>query len=449
MNDPQDRNDANAPHPPRVGEGGPRAARWERSGAASRRDFLRTAGVVTVGALLPGWRSAYAHPGVRCQARSSAFALQSPRVMGANDRIRIGAIGCGSMGLAHLRSMVDQSETNEENIQVIAVCDIYEPRKNAAKALTGGTVYHDYRKLLENKDVDVVLIATPEHWHAQQVIDAMEAGKDLYLEPPIVRHLEDAKNVYQTALRTKRIIQVGSQSTAEEKWSKANELIKAGKIGKPVWSQISACRNSREGEWNDHIDTDASPSNLDWNAFLGPAPKRPFDTERFFRWRKFEDYSAGITSELFPHVMHPLFIALDLDLPTRVTATGGIYVHPDREVPDTIHLLADFPSGHTMLVVGCTANEQGLETMIRGHKANMYLGGDAVVIRPEPVYADEIEETREAVPALSIDPMRANEKNLWQSVRSREKPRCPIDLAYKVPVTVGLAELAYRQNRGS
>jgi predicted dehydrogenase len=419
MNDPQDRNDA------KTGPGG----------AASRRDFLRTAGAVTAGALLPGW------------ARSSAFGLQSPRVIGANDRIRIGAIGCGGMGTAHLRSMVDQSKKNEANIQVIAVCDIYEPRKNQAKTITGGTVYHDYRKLLENKDVDVVLIATPEHWHAQQAIDAMEAGKDLYLEKPMVRHLADAKKVYQTALRTNRIVQVGSQWTEEDKWRKANELIKAGKIGKPVWSQTSYCRNSKEGEWNYHIDNDASPGNLDWNAFLGSAPKRPFDKDRFFRWRKYWDYSAGITSDLFPHVMHTLFIALDLDFPTRVTATGGIYVHPDREVPDTIHLLADFPSGHTLLVAGCTANEQGLETMIRGHKANMYLGGDAVVIRPERTYAEEIEETREAVPALSIDPMRAHEKNLWQSVRSREKPRCPIELAYKVHVTVGLAELAYRQNK--
>jgi predicted dehydrogenase len=426
MNDPQDRNET---PPSKPGAG------------ASRRDFLRTAGAVTAGALLPGWGT------VRCQARSSAFALQSPHVIGANDRIRIGAIGCGGMGSAHLRSMVDQSKKNEENIQVIAVCDIYEPRKNAAKALTGGAVYHDYRKLLENNDIDVVLIASPEHWHAQQAIDAMEAGKDLYLEKPLVRHLEDARKVYQTALRTKRIVQVGSQWTEEDKWRKADELIKAGKIGKPVWSQTSYCRNSKEGEWNYHIDDDASPGNLDWNAFLGTAPKRPFDKERFFRWRKYWDYSAGITSDLFPHVMHTLFIALDLDFPTRVTATGGIYVHPDREVPDTIHLLADFPSGHTMLVAGSTCNEQGLETLIRGHKANMYLGGDAVVIRPERVYAEEIEETREAVPGPAEDPMRVHEKNLWKCVRSREKPHCPIDLAYKVHVTVGLAELAYRQNK--
>jgi predicted dehydrogenase len=400
----------------------------------TRREFLKTAGVVTAGALVPGL------------AQSRAFGLAPSRVIGANDRIRIGAIGCGGMGMAHVRSFVDQQKKNEENIQVIAVCDIYEPRKNEARSRTGGALYHDYRKLLENKDVDVVLIATPEHLHAQQAIDAMEAGKDLYLEKPICRHLDEARKIYQTARRTKAVVQVGSQWTQEEKWQKAKEAVKAGKIGKPVWSQTSYCRNSTEGEWNYGIDGSASPENLDWNAFLGSAPKRPFDKDRFFRWRKYWDYSAGITSDLFPHVMHTLFIALALDFPTRVVATGGIYVHPDREVPDTIHLLADFPSGHTMLVAGCTANETGLDTLIRGHKANMYLGGDAVVIRPERVYAEEIEESREQVPGVG-DPMRAHEKDLWKSVRSRQAPRCPIDLAFKVHVTVGLAELSYRQNK--
>jgi predicted dehydrogenase len=402
--------------------------------AASRRAFLRAAGVATAGALMPGW------------AKSNAYALAPPRVIGANDRIGVGAIGCGGMGMTHIKSFLDQAKKSEENLQVVAVCDIYEPRKNQARSLTGGALHHDYRKLLEAKEVDVVMIATPEHLHAQQAIDAMEAGKDLYLEKPICRHMEEAKKIYDAAMKTGRIVQVGSQWTQEEKWTKAGELIKGGKLGKPVWSQTSYCRNSMEGEWNYGIDEGASPDNLDWNAFLGTAPKRPFDKDRFFRWRKYWDYSAGITSDLFPHVMHTLFLALALDFPTRVTATGGIYVHPDREVPDTIHLLADFPSGHTMLVAGCTANELGLETVIRGHKANMYLGGNQVVVRPERTFAEEVEESREGTADIG-DPMRAHEKDFFRSVRSRKQPRCNIELAYKVHVTVGLAELAYRKNK--
>jgi predicted dehydrogenase len=338
------------------------------------------------------------------------------------------------------------AETKEENIQIVAVCDIYDPRKNRAQTTTNATLHHDYRKLLENKDIDAVWIATPEHWHAIQAVEAMQAGKDLYLEKPMVRYVDEARKVYETAVRTGRIVQVGSQGTTDPKWQRAKALIKEGKIGTAVWSQTSYCRNSVRGEWNYSIDADASPSNLDWNAFLGPAPKRPFDKDRFFRWRKYWDYSAGITSDLFPHVMHPLFIAMDLGFPTRVSATGGIYVHPDREVPDTIHLLADFPSGHTMLVAGSTANETGLETLIRGHKANMYLGGNGVVIRPERTFAEEVEELRETIPAPERE-IPAHQKNFLKCVRTREQPNCPIELAYKVHVAVGLAETAYRESK--
>jgi predicted dehydrogenase len=348
--------------------------------------------------------------------------------------------------MAHVRNLMSLASTNEENLQIIAVCDIYEPRKNAAATRTSGTVYHDYRKLLENKDVDAVLIATPEHWHCQQAVDAMEAGKDIYIEKPMVRYLDEATKVHRAAVRTGRIVQVGAQGTEEAKWAKARDLIRAGKIGKPVWSQTSYCRNSVSGEWNYRIEDGANSDNLDWNAFIGPAQKRPFDKDRFFRWRKYWDYSAGISSDLFPHVMHTLFIAMDLDFPTRVAATGGIYVHPDREVPDTMHLLADFPTGHTMMVAGSTANELGLETLIRGHKANMYLGSDEVVVRPERTFAEEVEESRDPTQSPR-NTIRAHEKNFLQCVRSREKPTCHIDLAYKVQVAISMAEQSFRQNK--
>jgi predicted dehydrogenase len=367
-------------------------------------------------------------------------------VIGANDRINVGVIGCGGRGMSHVRMMVRQNnEFKADNIQVIAVCDIYEPRKERARSMTGGQLYHDYRKLLENPDVDAVVIATPEHWHARMAVDTLEAGKDIYLEKPMVRYLDEARKLYMTTKRTGRVVQVGSQASSQDKWYKAHDLVQAGKIGKPVWSQTSYCRNSVGGEWNYRIEDGAIPDNLDWKAFLGSAPKRPFDKDRFFRWRKYWDYSAGITSDLFPHVMHPLFIAMDLDFPTRVTATGGIYVHNDREVPDTIHLMADFPSGHTMVVAGSTANEQGLETMIRGHKANMYLGGSEILIRPERTFAEEIEESR--TPAPGGESTEAHFHDFFRCVRSREKPHCNIDLAYRVHVTVGLAEQAYRQNK--
>lgn len=415
----------------------------------SRRDFLKKAtGVLGIGALASNFKP------------SQAFALAgSQRVISANERITAGFIGCGSMGHAHMRTLVRAIQSGEENAEIIAVCDIYDPRKESAqktcerqwegKSTTGKVeVFHDYRKLLERRDIDVVWIATPEHWHARMAIDAMEAGKDIYLEKPMTRYVNEAKAVYQTALRTKQVVQVGSQWTSEPKWRQAGELVKQGKIGKVVWSQTSYCRNSREGEWNYGIDPNAKPGvNLDWDAFLGPAPKRPWDPERFFRWRKFWDYSGGIVTDLFPHVLHTLFLVIGEEFPTRVMATGGIFVHFDREVPDTFHMMAEFPSGHVIVVAGSTVNEWGLELVVHGHKANMLLGVSDIVIKPERVYADEVEPMR--VPTEPVpDVLRAHHKNFLECVRDRTKPlNCPIDLAYKVMVTVGLAELSYREGR--
>jgi predicted dehydrogenase len=199
---------------------------------------LRAAGTTAAGVLLAP------------AARASTQPVAPPRVIGANDRINVGVIGCGGRGMSHVRMMVRAAERKTENIQVVAVCDIYEPRKERARSMTGGTLYHDYRKLLENKDIDAVVIATPEHWHARQAVETLEAGKDLYLEKPMVRYLDEARRLYLTTKRTGRVVQVGSQASSQEKWYKARDLVLAGKLGKPVWSQTSYCRNSVGGEWN-------------------------------------------------------------------------------------------------------------------------------------------------------------------------------------------------------
>jgi predicted dehydrogenase len=399
--------------------------------ASTRRVFLQQAGVATAGVIAGGL------------AKSPVYGLAPARVIGANDRIHIGHIGCGGQGGTHIRLLKEQA--SEQNIQSIGVSDIYDRRLNQAKATTGGEAYHDYRKLLENKDIDVVWIATPEHWHAKQATDALEAGKHIYLEKPLCRYLDEALKLHATAKRIGKVVQVGSQGCTDPKWHRAGELIRQGKLGKIVWSQGSYCRNSQDGEWNYHIDDDATESNIDWPAFLGSAPKRPFDRERFFRWRKYWDYSAGITSDLFPHRLHPLLLAIGPEFPTRVSCTGGIYVHKDREVPDTTHMIADFPSGHTILIAGCTANEQGLEDMIRGHKATMYLGGNSVEIRPERVFADEVEGLKEQVG--TGEDIAAHERDFLQALRTGKKPNCDIDLATKVQVTISMAEMSYRQNK--
>jgi len=373
-------------------------------------------------------------------------ALSYRNVLGANGRINVGVIGCGGMGSHHLRRLVNASEAGELNVKVIAVCDIYEPRKLRAKETCGGTAYHDYRKLLDNKDIDVVWIAVPDHWHARMSIDAMEAGKDIYCEKPMTRYWHEAKEVYRTVLRTRRVMQIGSQGCSDNSWKQAHELIKEGKIGKLVWAQTSIGRNSKAGDWCYHVDVDAGPHNLDWNAFLGSAPKRPFDPERFFRWRKYWDYSGGIATDLFSHVLHALIKAIGPEFPRRVVAGGGVYVHKDRETPDTFHMIADYPGEYSVVVVSSQANEQGLPVVIRGHEATMYLSGGNISIRPERIYAEDREELTVKVKPVG-DVLAAHHRNFLECVRTREWPNCNAELGYKVAVAYLLSVECYRENK--
>jgi predicted dehydrogenase len=407
------------------------------SDSTTRRQFLKTVGGAAAGLLAAGLST------------RPTTAQAEARVIGANDRILIGHIGVGGMGMAHVRSLKSQREA--VNAQGIAVCDIWEKRKKDAQAeleLPDNAVYHDYRKLLESGEIDVVVIASPEHWHAQMALDAMQAGKDVYLEKPMTRHLDDAIKVYRTAQQTGRIVQVGSQGCTDEKWHIAGEMVKAGKIGKVVWCQGSYCRNNPDGEWNYPIDESATPDNLDWKAWLGSAPDCPFSLERYFRWRKYWDYSGGILTDLFPHRLHPLFIAIGGgDFPTRVVCVGGNVIHKDdREVPDVTHLMADFPGGYSMVIAGTTENEQGLQDVVRGNKASLYCGGDTVQLQPERPYADEVdsEEKKRTGPGEDIS---AHESNFLECVRTRKAPNCNLDLALKVQVTVSLAERSYRENK--
>ncbi|MCL6518515.1 MAG: Gfo/Idh/MocA family oxidoreductase [Armatimonadetes bacterium] len=393
----------------------------------SRRDFLK--GSAATGAALS------------LGVYGGNAALAEPKVIGANNRILVGIIGCGNKGTSHLRGLVQKSK-NEGKVAVVAVCDIYERRKQRAKEISGAEVYHDYRKLLERKDIDAVVIATPDHWHAPMAIDAMQAGKDVYLEKPMTYTWEEAKKVAQVAKETNRVLQVGAQSCSDDRWWQANKLIKEGAIGKVLWTSASFCRNSVKGEWNYPIDEDASPDNLDWNAWLGPAPKREFDKERYFRWRKYWDYSGGIATDLFYHTLSHLQIALGPEFPKRVSAGGGIYVQHDRDVPDTFHMIIDYPSDHSIVLCSSMANRQGITEMIRGHEATMYFEEPGVVIRPENEFKDLKQEIR-----VALNERPSHMDNWLDCIRTRNKPHLDADTAYKVMVAIALGVESYRKEK--
>lgn len=394
----------------------------------SRRDFLKG--------------SAAAGAAVGLGLYGSQAAMASPRVLGANDRILVGFIGCGNRGTYHLNSLVGKSKDPANKVAVVAVCDIYEARKQRAKDKTGGEVYHDYRKLLERPDIDAVVIATPDHWHARMAIDAMEAGKDVYLEKPVTYTWQEAKEVAAVVKRTGRVLQVGAQSCSDDRWWQANKAIKEGAIGKVLWSSTGYCRNSTRGEWNYPIDEGANPDNLDWKAFLGSAPNRPFDKERYFRWRKYWDYSGGIATDLFYHQLSHMQIALGPEFPRRVSAGGGIYVQHDRDVPDTFHMIIDYPTDHSVVLSSSMANRQGVTELIRGHEATIYFEDPGIVIRPE----DEFKEQRQEI-QVAREPRLGHMENFLDCVRTRNKPHLDADTAYKIMVAIRLGVESYRKEK--
>lgn len=332
--------------------------------------------------------------------KSGAMATAvAPAVLSAQPNskvVNIGIIGLGSISRSHIQ----QLQQLKDKARIVAVCDIYKPRLDWGMTVTRVTGYHDYRDLLADKNVDAVIICTPDHWHAHMAIDAMRAGKDVDVEKPMSLTIDEAREMVRVSEETGRILAVDSEHTAHGIWEPARAAIQAGVLGKLLWSQTSRSRNSVEPPWNYSIDGDASPENLDWERFLGPAPKRPFDAERFFRWRRYWEYSGGIATDLYVHHITPLMKVTGPEFPARAAASGGNWQFPPDalEVPDTFIMTMDFPSGHTMVCGGSLANSVELPIVIRGHEANIFFHGpdqrrpDYLVIEPEAPFVDDFRE---------------------------------------------------------
>jgi predicted dehydrogenase len=427
-----------------------------------RRDFIKKTGALGTGVLLAGQAIA-----------KSARKMSGTRVLGANDRINIGLIGCGGRGRSDAESFKNYADANNNACQILAVCDVYERRKRETAEKYGAKGFLDYRELLALPDLDAVIIATPDHWHARIALDAMDRGKDVYLEKPMCHTIREVKQLMETVHETNRVLQVGSQTTSADQWWKAKKAIADGMIGKMIMSQGSYHRNSIEGEWNWPIDADSGPdgkgdSYIDWKTWLGPAPKRAWDPDRFFRFRKYWDYSGGIATDLFFHVVAPLNICWDKpQFPTKVTASGGKYVFAnDREVPDTFHVVAEYPEGHSLVLSSSMANSQHIPGLIRGHEGTiimvehgMFEGSTPdIVVRPEkvrvegqqqrqtfPDYKFGSEEIR--IPVDQYDAMQAHIGNFLQSMRTRQKPHLDVDTAAHAQILISLAVDSYREGR--
>ena len=238
----------------------------------------------------------------------------------------------------------------------------------------------DYRKILDNKDVDVVLIATPDHWHAKMSIDAMEAGKDVYCEKPMTHTIDEARRVAETAKKTKQVFTVGVQSTADPRWRMANQMITDGKIGHVMQAQTSYHRNSNEGQWRYYpLLKEMTPKTVDWKMFLGTdfglAPDQPFNRARYAQWRCYWDFGGGMYTDLFVHQLTHMIIAMGVRFPRRVVGAGGLYMEYDgRDVPDVATVVADYDEGCQLLISATMCNDVQLGEIIRGHLGNIRFG---------------------------------------------------------------------------
>jgi predicted dehydrogenase len=262
-------------------------------------------------------------------------------LVSANDRIQIALIGAGGMGMGDTRYAL-----TIPGVALVAVADIYDGRLTRSRELWGNQIFttRDYREVLARKDVDAVIVATPDHWHSAITIDALNAGKDVYCEKPMVQKVEQGQAVVDAARASGRIIQIGSQYVSSLVYHKTCELLRNGVIGQLNMVEAWLDRNTAQGAWQYSIPPDASPATVDWDRFLGSAPKRQFEAIRLFRWRNYRDYGTAVAGDLFVHLLSGLHFSTGSLGPERVFATGGLrYWKDGRDVPDVMLAMMDYP----------------------------------------------------------------------------------------------------------
>ena len=260
---------------------------------------------------------------------------------GFNDQVQIALIGAGGMGFADAVTCLAVP-----GVKLVAVCDLYEGRLKTAKARWGENIFttRDYKEILERKDVDAVIIGTPDFWHKEISVAAMNKGKHVYCEKPMVHDISEGPAVVEAQKRNNVVFQVGSQGMSSLGNEKAKELLKAGAIGQLNYAEGFWARMSPEGAWQYPIPEDASPATVDWERYLSNSTKRPFDSKRFFRWRNYTDYGTGVSGDLFVHLFSSLHFVTGSLGPDKIVATGGLrYWKDGREVPDIMLGMFDYP----------------------------------------------------------------------------------------------------------
>ncbi|MGA0038939.1 MAG: Gfo/Idh/MocA family protein [Pirellulales bacterium] len=426
--------------------------------ACSRRDFLATSATAATAA----------------SAAGVATSPRDARAADSNSRLRIGFIGTGSRGFgAHVKTLT-KLRKDGANIDLVAVCEVYKPqRETVCEFIKKETSlepkqYVDYQDLLADESIDAVCIATPDHWHRLQIVDALEAGKHVYAEKPMTKTVEEALDVVKVWQATGRVMQVGVQSTSLKVWDQARELINAGKLGKVLGYQTEFFRNSSTGQWRYYeLKKDMTPKNIDWKRWLGVdaglSQEIPFDRAVYRQWRCYWPFGSGMFTDLFVHRTTAMLKATGLRFPARVVGAGGIYLELDtRDVPDVATVVADYHEGCQGLITATMCNERSrIKQVIRGHNGTFEFGNGEeytefqfLAERPQATLDSSIQD--ETI-ATDLSPETLEQTNTtylhfenWLSAIEANAPAAcnnPPDLGAAAVTTVILGAMSYRNGR--
>lgn len=426
----------------------------------------------------------------------SLSAVSYGNVAGANERVRVGFIGCGGRAQAHI-DLVNRFRKDGKPVAPAAVCDVWDGLEDEYETSFGGTttrrryaqglypsakkcgleasdrehVTKDYRRVLDRDDVDAVCISTPDHWHARMAIDAMLAGKDVFVEKPMTRTAEEATTLLDTWKRTGRVITVGVQAMADPVWVKAFDAIRTGTIGHVAHAQTGLFRNDIRGQWRFYrLAKEMNRKTIDWDLFLGhqfevngerigpTAKELPFDRAAFAQWRCSKHFSGGPFTDMLIHPVTRLTAAMGVRYPARITAGGGIYLEYDgRDVPDVASVIADYEEGCQLVVTASTITGYPVEEVIRGRLgAIRFVKGGYQVFRDDPSrsasFPPRMEKPLEPAEIVNVESPRNDTESLWENflecLRQKQPSTfSPPDLAAAAATFTAMAEKSYRTGK--
>ena len=385
-------------------------------------------------------------------ASAIGLAYRSSSVLGANDRVRLGIIGPGARGQELMREFL-----TVPNVEFVAAADVYTRRHDEAGRLSPGIkTVADHRRLLDMKDLDAVIVASPLHCHARHFLDTLAAGKDLYCEKTMTWSIAEAEACLEAAKKSKQVIGIGLQHQSSGNLNDTRRWIKEGLVGKVTHVECWMSRNTPrgKGQWVRQIPSDCTAANVQWDAFLNGRPRRSFDANQFINWRLFWDFSGGNVTENMVHQIAFVMRALDLPLPSSAYMSGGVFSEKDgREVPDTIAVTLDFPGDLVITWQSTFSNSRfGIGDRILGShgtierlmgSTDMVTGKSQSGLRYYPEKANRADDSSQVGESKDEN----HYANFVECVRSRKEPNAHVEIGYRSAVAGHMANMSYRKKQ--